>query len=87
VAWPNPNPRYLAVKLKGPAESVQVRLYTPAWIRLGAVHSAAMAAGWQRVDLGSALDAAPGGLLYFVVEAKAGSRLSPALRGRLYVLR
>ena len=75
---PNPNPGALEVHLTAPAESLELRVYSVAWVRVVDLRVAAQGAGWQSVPL--RLPAR--GVYYAVVTARRGqaqARSRPAL--------
>jgi len=52
VPWPNPNPLGLAVKLEGGADSVALRIYSKALVRLADARvMGPFSAGWARLPL------------------------------------
>jgi hypothetical protein len=83
LAWPQPNPRWLAVKLQGNAERLEVRLYSPAWILFERFEAGPLTKGWNQLPLP---DAAARGLQYFKVCAVDAGRRSEARIGRLVYL-
>jgi hypothetical protein len=52
LPWPNPNPVGLALKLEGDVDSVDLRIYSKALVRVaGARLQGPFDAGWVRVPL------------------------------------
>jgi hypothetical protein len=86
VPFPNPGPRSIAIQLAGPAQRVTLKVYTSAWVLVGAHESGPLAKGWVRLPLPEALSQAPWGLYYFAVQAEHDGRTSQAFKGRFYRL-
>jgi hypothetical protein len=76
VPYPNPNPQQLFVKLKGPADTVTVRIYSTALVESMSSVSPATAnrAGWQPVAMPAGVDKLPNGIWYAVVSAQRNGR-------------
>lgn len=51
AALPNPDPAWIAVKLKGPADSVELKVYSKALVCVAVVRLPAQNAGWCRLPL------------------------------------
>jgi glucuronoarabinoxylan endo-1,4-beta-xylanase len=77
---PNPNPASLAIKLKGPADGVELKVYTRALVLAAKSHaSIALRAGWNQVPLGAALKGLPRGLYFIRVRAERAGQQSGAV--------
>jgi hypothetical protein len=82
---PNPNPGALGIELEGPADSVRVRVYTQALIRVRdrvVVPMAPLLVGWNLVPLpAEVLDGLAHGLYFLKVEAlRGGASSAPKLQ-------
>ena len=65
---PNPNPGALCVHLTDAAESLELRVYSAAWVRVLDLSAPAQGPGWQRVPL----QLPSAGVFYAVVVARRG---------------
>jgi len=76
VPYPNPNPQQIFVKLLGPADTITVRIYSPALVESMSTVAPATAqrAGWQPVKLPANIDTLPNGLWYALVSAQRNGR-------------
>jgi hypothetical protein len=74
LALPNPGPHALAVLLAGPADALDLRLYTTALVLAGDWRlPGPFAAGWRTLPLpGSLPGALPNGLYYAVLRPWRG---------------
>ena len=87
VPAPNPDPEALLVDLAGPADGVQVRIWSVAWRLLLTVPGPGGGPGWVRVRLPAGwLASAADGTYYYSVQARQGARESARVLGRLVVL-
>jgi hypothetical protein len=88
-AVPNPGPMALALELAGPADRVEVLIYTPALVKVRtlALPAGALGVGWHQVALPADWQAglAPG-LYYARVRAGRGSIWSVARTVKLWLL-
>ena len=88
VPVPNPNPRSLWLQLQGPADGVELRIYTQAFVIVGVLQGPGQSAGWNRLDLGSALGAGlPPGSYYLEVRARRGAAQSAWTGAKVDLLR
>ena len=86
VPLPDPDPLSVMVQLNGPADSVELRLYSPAMTLLGKVQSGPCITGWNNIPLpGDWLSAAPHGLVYLDCRAlRGGQRSLPVAPARFF---
>ena len=78
-AVPNPNPGSVALQLSGPADEVQVDVYSVAETKVASRVSGACNAGWSRVPLPLGwAESLPSGVYYLRAVARQGSRRSAA---------
>ncbi len=84
---PNPNPVRLAFLLSGPAESLQVRVYNVALVRVRSWDFVGpYPAGWATVSLPPGVPL-PNGLYYALAVARRDAAVAPPSRTRLFLLR
>jgi len=76
LPYPNPNPGQFYVKLAGPADTITVRIYSPALVESLRVVAPASAdrAGWQPVALPASVSTLPNGTWFAVVSAQKSGR-------------
>jgi hypothetical protein len=84
VTWPNPGPRYLSVRMAGPADRLRFKVYSPAWVLVSEAEFGPQSKGWNQLDLTDRKDRFPAGLFYFVVEAEGQGRRAQAFKGTGY---
>jgi beta-glucanase (GH16 family) len=84
---PNPNPNSLAVELNGPADAVNVRVFTKALVLALEFSRPGLAAGWQRISVPGGWQNLPSGLYYVQVQAIRGQAVSRAVVTRAMVLK
>jgi hypothetical protein len=65
---PNPNPGALAVHLTDQADTLELRVYSAAWVRVLDLQAPARGAGWQSLPLRLPST----GVFYAVVTARRG---------------
>jgi len=87
VPEPNPDPRWLALLMGGPADRAEVRIYTQAFIVAGVVPVGPLAAGWNRLDLGSWGAGLPSGTYFLEVRAWRGAAVSRSTVVKTVLLR
>lgn len=88
AAWPDPNPSTLSIKLQGPADRVDIRIYTAAWILAARWEGGPYTWGWNRFDLDQGWSQALAqGIYYIQVRAYRGSVVSSSVTNKLYLLR
>jgi hypothetical protein len=86
---PNPNPKALAIDLAGPADSIEIRLYSRAMVLMRQEKlSGSWQAGWNDVPLPSSwLNGLANGHYYFYVRASDAGREGKPKIGSLVLLR
>jgi hypothetical protein len=85
VPLPDPDPQALMVQLEGPADSVQLTLYSVAYARVDSASSGPWPRGWARVPLPAAFLASHrAGVYYWMLQARRGAAQAKALKGALY---
>ncbi len=84
---PDPNPYQLAVDLAGPADALEVRIYTKSLVLALGFRTGPLGIGWNPVALPSALGRLPNGLYYVQVRADRGQAVSQSRFTRIMVLR
>jgi hypothetical protein len=79
---------WVSVHLKGSADRLRLRLYSPAMTLVDTVEVSGVPAGWQRLALGPLqLQSLAPGLYFFTVQAWRGSAESPSVApGRLVLI-
>ena len=89
LPFPNPNPKVLAVLLNGSADRIDVKIYTTAFVMVGASGAGPFPSGWAQVPLPTAwLESAPNGRYYLRATATRGSAVSPAVKpAKAFMLR
>jgi hypothetical protein len=77
IPWPNPNPQGLALKLAGNADSVEIKIYSKALVRVaGGRAEGPFSAGWVRVPLPMGWNnGLPNGVYYAVARPQRGAYL------------
>jgi hypothetical protein len=87
LAYPDPDPQALGLKLEGPADRVEVRIYTTALTRVLTVMGGPCSAGWAQVPLPAGWSRGlPRGVYYARVLAYRGAAVSPPARPARLVL-
>lgn len=66
---PQPDPRFIQVRLNKRTASMSLKVYTRAWVLVGESVEGPHPAGWSRLGLPEAFRSAPPGAYYFRVEA------------------
>lgn len=86
---PNPDPLTVAVQLNGPADQVELRLYSPGMTLLAKLNVGPLAGGWTQIPLPAEwINAAPHGLAFVTVQAKRQAQRSlPFVPTRVFRLR
>lgn len=51
VAWPNPNPTRLSLRVEGKVSGLKLKVYSVSWQMLQATELGTVGPGWDRVDL------------------------------------
>lgn len=70
VAWPDPDPRRLSVRLEGKADSLRLKIYSVSWQMLQAVEAGPTGPGWSQLELPPEfLTHAANGAYYFRINA------------------
>lgn len=86
--WNGQGPVKLYLKLKGPADAIHWKLYTPAMVCVAQGQSGYRSAAWSQGDLSNAWQGLNSGLYYLVLSSEGGGRQKEAARkGRIYVSR
>jgi hypothetical protein len=88
VAWPQPNPLQLRLKLAGPSDRIRVQVYTRGYIVVGTCEgSGPTGAGWTVAALPD-LKGLPAGAYYFRVQSLRNGQADLGHKaGRLILLR
>lgn len=88
IAWPNPDPDALAVKVQGACDRLELRLYTPALTLVLLASGPGGSAGWIHWALPSGWQAglAPG-VYYAQVRAYRGAVKSQPALAKMLLLR
>lgn len=74
---PNPDPVAIAIRLNGPADQVELRLYSPGMTLLAKLSVGPLPGGWSQVPLPSEwVSAAPHGLSFVTAQAKRQAQRS-----------
>jgi hypothetical protein len=88
VAWPNPSPRAIKLRLQGPADSIEARIYTAAWVLAARMEGGPRQPGWGTLDLPSDWSAElASGVYYIQITARRGSVQSQPVTIKAYLLR
>jgi GH18 family chitinase len=88
VGLPQPNPRFLKLELSGPADEVQIHLYSAAWVKVAGHRATGLQRGWNSVPTAALTLGLANGLYYGVVEARQGSeRTEKPLHFKLMLVR
>ena len=88
VAVPNPNPTSIQLELSGPADEVELFLYSRAETKVRAWTVGGVAGGWVTVPLGAHWsDGLASDTYYLVAEAKQGGRVAKRKIAKLLLLR
>jgi hypothetical protein len=82
--WPQPNPRWLGLKLDGSADRVHCQIYSQAWVEVEAADLLNAGAGWNRLSLEKSAAELPNGTYYYSIQARRGGVVSKAVKGILY---
>lgn len=91
--WPMPlrpgQPARLAVKLQGPADAIELKVYTKALICVGRLTLGPGSGGWNQLILPSDWTAtlSPGLYYYEVTALRGDARVQAAKPGKIMVLR
>jgi hypothetical protein len=85
--YPNPNPSHLGLRLEGPVDRVEVRIYSAADVRVASLVSGACQGGWAQVPLPAGwAQGLPSGVYYVRVLAYRGVAVSPPAKPARLVL-
>jgi endo-1,4-beta-D-glucanase Y/plastocyanin len=89
LAFPNPNPKKLAVKLNKSVDGVTLKVYSEAFMVIDSVSSGPHSAGWAMLGLppGFVASAKSGTYYYVVTVVKNGSSSRLSGTGRFVILR
>jgi hypothetical protein len=83
-AWPDPNPRYLAVRLEGRAQGLELKLFSPSAAVVVGRNFDGAGPGWSHLDLSAMTASLGNGAYFFKVRAEPGSA---SFGGRFFRLR
>jgi hypothetical protein len=86
---PNPNPGSLWIRMDGPAEELQLKIYDRAMIVVASVSTGPVAEGWVAVPLPESFVHGASNGLYFcrLISRRTGSPNSKPYLGKILVLR
>lgn len=73
---PNPDPRALWVQLSGPADSVEVKVWTVSMVLVAEGSSTGLQSGWNSVAVPAGFAGAAPGLYFATLQASRGQALS-----------
>jgi hypothetical protein len=87
--YPNPNPGSISVLLNGPAESLELKVYTAAMVAVGSRQRGASLGGWVQIPLPDGIkNSASAGLYYYVVSGRNGGKRAKAPHsGKLFIIK
>ena len=85
---PNPNPTHLIVELAGPADTVEIRIYSSNFRLLETLSSGPYASGWQSISLENIVSKYGRGFYFYKVTATVNGFVAPLSKtGILYLTR
>jgi hypothetical protein len=88
VAWPNPSPKAIKLHMQGPADGIEARIYTAAWVLAAKLEGGPSPVGWSKLDLPSDwYEGLASGVYYIQVTAWRGSVQSQPVTIKAYLLR
>lgn len=85
---PNPNPVFLLIKLAGPADEVEIKVYSPALNAIKRMTTAPLPGGWSRVALpADLLGDLPNGLFHLKAVGKKDGAAEKGMACKAYLAR
>lgn len=82
---PNPKPRQIAIELSGPADALQVKIWTVSLKLVGGMSAKQLRAGWSSLAIPSGLLSAKGAYFYTITATRNGASASLSKPGKLLV--
>jgi len=87
LAFPNPNPVAIAVRLYGNAAQIQVAVYSRAFVRVGAIEGSNLGPGWVKLPVPAELSAKLVSGVYFLKTSLPGNGQPPVLASMMVTKR
>lgn len=88
VAWPQPNPLQLRLRMAGPSDKIRVLVYSRGYVLVGMLESGGAAGpGWMSAPLPSLTDQSAGTYFYKVQSLRNGTPDDGRKSGRIVVIR